>query len=144
MIDAMSEWLAMWAISAGADASEDFNFQPMSAPMIEVGHLSKSFVSGRGRRQQRIAAVSDVSFTAPDGQITALLGKSVSVAATGKAMALAVATDMDATKLNALGTAIQKASYVGTPNYDQVFFVEVDRNNQIFLFKESYHRIYSN
>ncbi|HOX89706.1 MAG TPA: ATP-binding cassette domain-containing protein [Burkholderiaceae bacterium] len=42
--------------------------------MIEVGHLSKSFVSGRGRRQQRIAAVSDVSFTAPDGQITALLG----------------------------------------------------------------------
>jgi sodium transport system ATP-binding protein len=42
--------------------------------MIEVEHLAKSFVSGRGRKQQRIAAVADVSFTAPDGQITALLG----------------------------------------------------------------------
>lgn len=42
-------------------------------------------------------------------------------------------TDGFVVKLNALGTAIQKASYVGTPNYDQVFFVEVDRNNQIFL-----------
>lgn len=42
--------------------------------MIEVEHLAKSFVSGRGRKQQRIAAVADVSFAAPDGQITALLG----------------------------------------------------------------------
>jgi len=42
-------------------------------------------------------------------------------------------TDGFVVKLNASGTAIQKASYVGTPSYDQVFFVEVDRNNQIFL-----------
>ena len=42
-------------------------------------------------------------------------------------------TDGFVVKLNALGTSIQKASYVGTSNYDQVFFVEVDRNNHIFL-----------
>jgi gliding motility-associated-like protein len=42
-------------------------------------------------------------------------------------------TDGFVVKLNALGSAILKASYVGTVNYDQVFFVEVDRNNQIFL-----------
>lgn len=42
-------------------------------------------------------------------------------------------TDGFVVKLNATGALIQKASYVGTANYDQVFFVEVDRNNQIFL-----------
>ena len=42
-------------------------------------------------------------------------------------------TDGYVVKLNAAGTAIQKASYVGTANYDQVFFVEIDRNNQVFL-----------
>lgn len=42
--------------------------------MIEVTHLAKSFTSGRGRGRQRIAAVTDVSFMAPDGQITGLLG----------------------------------------------------------------------
>ena len=41
--------------------------------MIEVAHLAKSFPA-RGRRGQRIAAVRDVSFRAPDGAITALLG----------------------------------------------------------------------
>jgi gliding motility-associated-like protein len=40
-------------------------------------------------------------------------------------------------KLNPLGTAIQKASYVGATNYDQVFFVEIDRLNQIFLLGQS-------
>ena len=42
-------------------------------------------------------------------------------------------TDGYVVKLNSIGTSILKASYVGTANYDQVFFVEVDRNNQIFL-----------
>ncbi|MBM3917728.1 MAG: T9SS type B sorting domain-containing protein [Sphingomonadales bacterium] len=42
-------------------------------------------------------------------------------------------TDGFVVKLNALGTNIQKASYVGTPNYDQVFFVEIDRNNNVYL-----------
>jgi gliding motility-associated-like protein len=42
-------------------------------------------------------------------------------------------TDGYVVKLNALGTAITKASYVGTSNYDQVFFVEIDRLNQVFL-----------
>ena len=42
-------------------------------------------------------------------------------------------TDGFVVKLNAAGNAIQQASYVGTTNYDQVFFVEIDRNNQVFL-----------
>jgi gliding motility-associated-like protein len=42
-------------------------------------------------------------------------------------------TDGFVTKLNANGTSILKSSYVGTPNYDQVFFVEIDRNNHVFL-----------
>ncbi|MEY3075018.1 MAG: hypothetical protein RJB25_656, partial [Bacteroidota bacterium] len=42
-------------------------------------------------------------------------------------------TDGFVAKLNANGTSIIKASYVGTPNYDQVFFVEIDRNNHVFL-----------
>jgi len=42
--------------------------------MIEVSQLSKSFGSGSGRKRVRVPAVVDVSFTAPDGAITALLG----------------------------------------------------------------------
>jgi sodium transport system ATP-binding protein len=42
--------------------------------VIEVAHLAKSFDSGSGRRRVRVPAVADVSFTAPDGAITALLG----------------------------------------------------------------------
>ena len=42
-------------------------------------------------------------------------------------------TDGFVVKLTSNGTSILKASYVGTPNYDQVFFVEIDRNNQVFL-----------
>ena len=42
-------------------------------------------------------------------------------------------TDGFVVKLIATGTSIQKASYIGTANYDQVFFVEIDRNNNIFL-----------
>ena len=41
--------------------------------MIEVAHLAKSFPA-RGRRGQPVAAVRDVSLSAPDGAITALLG----------------------------------------------------------------------
>jgi sodium transport system ATP-binding protein len=41
--------------------------------MIEVEHLAKSFAA-RGRRGAAVAAVTDVSFTADDGRITALLG----------------------------------------------------------------------
>jgi sodium transport system ATP-binding protein len=42
--------------------------------MIEVIQLAKSFESGTGRKRVRVPAVADVSFTAPDGTITALLG----------------------------------------------------------------------
>ncbi len=46
-------------------------------------------------------------------------------------------TDGFVVKLNPAGTVIQKASYVGASNYDQVFFVEIDRLNQIFLLGQS-------
>lgn len=46
-------------------------------------------------------------------------------------------TDGFVTKLNAQGSSILKASYIGTSNYDQAFFVEIDRNNQIFLLGQS-------
>jgi len=42
--------------------------------MIEVVQLAKSFETGTGRKRVRVPAVVDVSFTAPDGTITALLG----------------------------------------------------------------------
>ena len=46
-------------------------------------------------------------------------------------------TDGFVAKLNAQGNSILKASYIGTSNYDQAFFVEIDRNNQIFLLGQS-------
>ena len=46
-------------------------------------------------------------------------------------------TDGFVVKLNPVGSAIQKASYVGASSYDQVFFVEIDRLNQIFLLGQS-------
>lgn len=46
-------------------------------------------------------------------------------------------TDGFVVKLVPTGTSIQKASYVGASNYDQVFFVEIDRLNQIFLLGQS-------
>lgn len=40
-------------------------------------------------------------------------------------------------KLNTTGTALQRISYIGTSNYDQVFFVEIDRDNNVFLLGQS-------
>lgn len=42
--------------------------------MIEVTHLARRFVHGRGRQAQVVQAVADVSFSAADGRITGLLG----------------------------------------------------------------------
>lgn len=42
--------------------------------MIRVEGLTKTFVTGRGAQRSVIQAVRGVSFTAPDGAITALLG----------------------------------------------------------------------
>jgi len=42
--------------------------------MIEVANLAKSFVGRRGRARTLVRAVTDVSFVAGDGRITALLG----------------------------------------------------------------------
>ncbi|MGV3631617.1 MAG: gliding motility-associated C-terminal domain-containing protein [Bacteroidota bacterium] len=40
-------------------------------------------------------------------------------------------------KLNMAGNALQRISYIGTGNYDQVFFVEIDRNDNVFLLGQS-------
>ena len=46
-------------------------------------------------------------------------------------------TDGFVVKLTAAGNSITKASYIGTANYDQAFFVEIDRTNQVFLLGQS-------
>ena len=40
-------------------------------------------------------------------------------------------------KMNALGLGIQQASYLGMANYDQAFFVEIDKNNHVFVLGQS-------
>jgi gliding motility-associated-like protein len=40
-------------------------------------------------------------------------------------------------KLDATDTVLQRISYVGTANYDQAFFVEIDRNDNVFLLGQS-------
>jgi sodium transport system ATP-binding protein len=42
--------------------------------VIEVSRLAKSFIGRRGRQRAEVKAVTDVSFVARDGRITALLG----------------------------------------------------------------------
>ena len=46
-------------------------------------------------------------------------------------------TDGFVAKLNSSGANILQASYVGTANYDQAFFVEIDRNDNVFLLGQS-------
>lgn len=46
-------------------------------------------------------------------------------------------TDGFVVKLNTTGTAVTNASYVGTNNYDQAFFVEIDRNDNVFILGQS-------
>ena len=46
-------------------------------------------------------------------------------------------TDGYVVKLNPAGTTITAASYLGTPNYDQAFFVEIDRNDNVFVLGQS-------
>lgn len=41
------------------------------------------------------------------------------------------------TKLNPAGTSITNATYVGTSNYDQAYFVEIDRDDNVFLLGQS-------
>lgn len=40
-------------------------------------------------------------------------------------------------KLNPAGTVLQRISYIGTGSYDQVFFVEIDRTDQVFVLGQS-------
>lgn len=40
-------------------------------------------------------------------------------------------------KLNPAGTSLTHLSYVGTSNYDQAFFVEIDRSDNVFLLGQS-------
>lgn len=40
-------------------------------------------------------------------------------------------------KLNPTGTNLQRITYLGTSNYDQAFFVEVDRDDNIFVLGQS-------
>lgn len=46
-------------------------------------------------------------------------------------------TDGFVVKLLPNGTTITNASYIGTPNSDQSFFVEIDRNDNVFLVGQS-------
>lgn len=46
-------------------------------------------------------------------------------------------TDGFVFKLTPNGQTIIQATYVGTPNLDQVFFVEIDRNDKVFLLGQS-------
>lgn len=46
-------------------------------------------------------------------------------------------TDGFVGKLNQNGTTIVAASYLGTSNYDQAFFVEIDRNDNVFVLGQS-------
>lgn len=40
-------------------------------------------------------------------------------------------------KLNPSGASVLGASYLGTPNYDQAFFVEIDRNDNVYVLGQS-------
>ena len=42
-----------------------------------------------------------------------------------------------AVKLSPTGTVVTNATYIGTPNYDQSFFVEIDRNDNVFILGQS-------
>ena len=46
-------------------------------------------------------------------------------------------TDGFVVKLNSTGLGIQKATYLGMNNYDQAFFVEIDKNNHIYVLGQS-------
>ena len=42
-------------------------------------------------------------------------------------------------KLNMTGSNLDALTYVGTGNYDQTYFVEIDRNNKVFLYGQSFN-----
>jgi len=46
-------------------------------------------------------------------------------------------TDGFVSKLDPTGTSITAVSYIGTTNYDQVYFVEIDRNDNVFVLGQS-------
>lgn len=46
-------------------------------------------------------------------------------------------TDGFVGKLNQTGTVLTNGSYLGTVNYDQAFFVEIDRNDNVFVLGQS-------
>jgi gliding motility-associated-like protein len=46
-------------------------------------------------------------------------------------------TDGFVGKLSPNGQVLQRISYLGTPNYDQVFFVEIDREDNVFVLGQS-------
>jgi gliding motility-associated-like protein len=46
-------------------------------------------------------------------------------------------TDGFVAKINPTGSTILNATYLGTANYDQAFFVEIDRNDNVFVLGQS-------
>ena len=46
-------------------------------------------------------------------------------------------TDGFVAKLNGAGTTVTNATYLGTNDYDQAFFIEIDRNDNVFVLGQS-------
>jgi len=77
--------------------------------------MTATGLSAVAANDSKIDEISNLSLTSAQtaSEITTLLGKSVAAASTGKAMAVADATSMDVSKLNALGNSYAKLAANG-------------------------------
>jgi hypothetical protein len=82
---------------------------------VDATGMTATGLSAVAANDSKIYEISNLSLTSAQtaSEITTLLGKSVAAASTGKAMAVADATSMDVSKLNALGNSYAKLAANG-------------------------------
>lgn len=114
------------AVQGGGIDGVVFKMNPLLTTLIW-----SSYIGGTGEDGAYAIAVDDSSVSYVTGGTSS--GNFPTTLGSANANYLGGLTDGFIAKINKTGTAILSASYIGTPLYDQCFFVQLDKKKRVYL-----------
>ena len=114
------------AVQGGGIDGVVFKMNPLLTTLIW-----SSYIGGTGEDGAYAIAVDDSSVSYVTGGTSS--GNFPTTLGSANANYLGGSTDGFIAKINKTGTAILSASYIGTPLYDQCFFVQLDKKKRVYL-----------